>query len=271
MTPNICSPSWNSSPPVRSEDFLSKKSPPHPTESQESLPIELTGTRGAVLELIRLGAQQGRPATIREIAAKLGLSSPASVHRHLRRLEQTGWITRDPLSGSRGWRPVPGADPAQNNAIPIVGRIAAGQPIESCTDGGHQPHEWLEITPQAFGGTSSVVALKVEGMSMQEAGILSGDLAIVRRQPTVENGEIAAVTIDGEGTLKTWRLETSLSHSAANQAGPNRSGTKKQTARSRVRLEAANSEFDDIELDPTKVPIEVFGKLIGVVRQFQRR
>ncbi len=91
---------------------------------------------------------------------------------------------------------------------------------------------------------------------MQDAGILSGDLAIVRRQPTVENGEIAAVTVDGQGTLKTVRLETS------------RSGRR---TRHRVRLEGAHPEFEDIAVDPEKQPLEVFGKLVGIIRHFDRR
>ena len=65
----------------------------------------LTGTRARVLDVIQAGVQQGRRATVREIAAQLGLSSPASVHRHLRRLERDGFIRRDPLGGSRSWMP----------------------------------------------------------------------------------------------------------------------------------------------------------------------
>ena len=209
----------------------------------------LTGTRARVLDVIRVGVQQGRPATVREIAAQLGLSSPASVHRHLLRLEQDGFIRRDPLGGSRSWMP------AEPGSIPIVGTIAAGQPIESCTDDGSQPLEWLDIAPQTFGSSGDIVALKIKGRSMQDAGILSGDLAIVRRQPMVENGEVAAVTVDGKGTLKSWRIETP--------------GTG-QRSRRRVRLKAAHPEFEDIEVDPEHHSIEVFGKLVGVIRHFDR-
>ncbi|MEE2889790.1 MAG: transcriptional repressor LexA [Planctomycetota bacterium] len=229
--------------------------PPPPGHRSTAEPAP-TGTRAQVLDVIRIGAQHGRPATVREIATQLGLSSPASVHRHLRRLEQSGFICRDPRGGSRRWRPVPGTNPTAPDAIPIVGTIAAGEPIESCTDGGSQPHEWLQIAPQAFGASGVVVALKVEGMSMQDAGILSGDLAIVRRQPTVENGEIAAVTVDGQGTLKSWRIE---------------SARRGRGSRRRIQLKAANSEFEDIEVDPEQQSIEVFGKLVGVIRHFDRR
>lgn len=213
-------------------------------------------TRARVLEVIRLGAQQGRPPTVREIATQLGLSSPASVHRHLRRLEESGFIRRDPIGGSRGWMPIGTTSPSTPDSIPIVGTIAAGEPIESCTDAGEPAREWLDISPQSFSTSGVVVALKIDGMSMQDAGILSGDLAIVRRQPTVENGEIAAVTVSGEGTLKTWRIETA-------SAGKR---TRKQ-----IRLEAANPEFEDIEVDPDQQEVEVFGKLVGVLRHFDRR
>lgn len=238
---------------MTSEVPLITKSTPHPGSLPE---FPLTGTRARVFDVIRLGAQQGRPPTVREIATQLGLSSPASVHRHLRRLEQDGFIRRDPAGGSRGWMPLTATAASTPDSIPIVGTIAAGEPIESCTDVGDQPREWLGISPRAFGTSGVVVALKIEGMSMQDAGILSGDLAIVRRQPMVENGEIAAVTLAGEGTLKTWRLDT------------NPSGKK---TRRQIRLQGANPEFEDIQVDPDKQSIEVFGKLVGVIRQFDRR
>ena len=104
--------------------------------------------------------------------------------------------------GSRSWAPSPSVLnlPDSEKTIPVVGRIAAGVPIESCLDQGHSPDEWLEMAPTAFGQKSDVVALLVEGESMRDAGIHSGDHAVIRRQSSVENGEIAAVTIEGEGT-----------------------------------------------------------------------
>ncbi len=226
--------------------------------SEEALISEeaLKGTtRGKVLEVIRDGARKLRPATVREIGDKLGLRSSASVHRHLKRLEELGLIRRDPAAGSRNWQPVESL-PSVDDSIPLVGRIAAGQPITCCTDGGGEAPEWLPFPPSAFGSTTEVVALEVEGTSMKDAGILPGDLAVVRRQPTVEMGEIAAVTIDGEGTLKRWRTDSRK----------NNSRRKK-----RIRLEGANDEFTALEIDPSQHSIKVFGKLVGVLRHFGRR
>ena len=223
-----------------------------------------------MLDLIVNGS--GRPPTVRELATELGLSSPASVHRHLKKLAQEGLITQVPGGGSRSWAPMTAAtsqqkstnqerhssgkshsksdswDPVQQ--IPIVGRIAAGVPIESCLESGDTPDHWLDMPPTAFGQKSNVVALLVEGESMRDAGIHSGDHAIIRCQPKVENGEIAAVTIDGEGTLKRWRIASGRDQS------------------SKVQLEAANPDFPPLELKKEMGEVQIFGKLIGVIRKF---
>lgn len=156
--------------------------------------------------------------------------------------------------GSRSWAPSPSVLnlPDSEKTIPVVGRIAAGMPIESCLDQGHSPDEWLEMAPTAFGQKSDVVALLVEGESMRDAGIHSGDHAVIRRQSSVENGEIAAVTIEGEGTLKRWRMKPGK--------GKN----------SKVFLEAAHPDFPPLELKAEMGEIQIFGKLIGVVRRFRR-
>jgi repressor LexA len=209
-------------------------------------------TRERMLHLILQG--QGRPATVRELAEELGLSSPASAHRHLKNLAEEGLIMQVPGGGSRSWAPCPTHavihDPEKT--IPVVGRIAAGIPIESCLDQGLNPDEWLEMGPAAFGQKRDVVALLVEGESMRDAGIHSGDHAVIRRQSKVENGEIAAVTIEGEGTLKCWRIKTG------------------RGKKSNIYLEAAHPDFPPLELNADMGEIQIFGKLIGVVRRFRR-
>lgn len=222
----------------------------------ESAHPPLTGNRQQVLELLRQGVRHNRPATVREIAHQLGLSSPASVHRHLRRLEQMGLIERDPAAGSRNWQPIQQPQDPTSSSIPVVGRIAAGEPIESGDDA--RTDATIPIDPKTFGSAATIVALQIEGMSMRDAGILSGDLAIVRRQPTVENGEIAAVSIDGEGTLKIWR-------------GPHEGEeVSPQKTVHPVRLEGANCGFETMEIDPGQHQVEVFGKLVGIIRRFER-
>ena len=230
------------------ETVTQKTNPQKPATNPDSK----GSTRQRLLNFLHEG--QGRPATVRELAQKLGLSSPASVHRHLKKLAEEGLTIQVPGGGSRSWAPLSQhpnqLDPA--SSIPIVGRIAAGIPIESCLDSGAHPEEWLDMAPTAFGQKQDVVALIVEGESMRDAGIHSGDHAVIRRQPSVENGEIAAVTIEGEGTLKRWRKKD---------------GREK---RSQVFLEASHPDFPPLELREGMGEIQIFGKLIGVVRKFPR-
>ena len=241
--------------PPTADSSDQNRTDPTSAGSQSAHP-PLTGNRLQVLELLRQSVRQNRPATVREIARQLGLSSPASVHRHLRRLEQMGLIERDPAAGSRNWQPIQQPQDPTSSSIPVVGRIAAGEPIESGDDA--RTDATIPIDPKTFGSAATIVALQIEGMSMRDAGILSGDLAIVRRQPTVENGEIAAVSIDGEGTLKIWR-------------GPHEGeGVGPQKTVRSVRLEAANCGFETMEIDPGQHQVEVFGKLVGIIRRFER-
>jgi len=185
------------------------------------------------------------PPTVREIGEAVGLRSPASVHRQLRALELAGRIASEEDGRSRRWRLAAGRSPRRRaGSIPVVGRIAAGAPIESL-EGDTDP---LPLPPEAFAGSGEVVALRVEGESMREAGILPGDYAIIRRQPEVENGEVAAVTIDGGGTLKVWR----------------------QSGR-QVALEPRARGFLPIPLGPRSGEVRVFGRLVGVARLYGTR
>lgn len=152
----------------------------------------------------------------------------------------------------------------QVRTIRVWGAIAAGMPFESYSEGFlpsyDEPHlsgggisltssAELPIDPRMFVDSGEVFALRVEGDSMIHAGILDGDYVIIRRQDTVEEGEIAAVIINGEGTLKRWRSRSA-------------DGTVRQ-----ISLEPANERFDPIEIteDDAK-DVLVFGKYVGLVR-----
>jgi repressor LexA len=155
---------------------------------------------------------------------------------------------------------------ASAGLIPLVGAIAAGRPFESFAEGFAE--EWfrqefsqdlsqevsenagsqrgLHINPRLFAASGDLIALRVEGDSMIQAGILDGDYVIIRRQNTVEEGEIAAVLINGEGTLKRWRT---------------RSGGRA------VSLVPANERFDPIDIaEEDGKDVLVFGKYVGLVR-----
>jgi repressor LexA len=109
-----------------------------------------------------------------------------------------------------------------------------------------------------FVESGDVFALRVRGESMVQAGILDGDYVIIRRQDTVEDGEIAAVIINGEGTLKRWRSQSSSGHGK---------GTGRDDGKKRICLQPANERFDPIEIteDDAK-DVLIFGKYVGLVR-----
>ena len=200
-------------------------------------------TRDQIVSFLERCADRGVPPTVREIGDAVGLRSPASVHRQLRTLEEEGRIICDGDGRSRSWRITkPKSRRRGGGMIPIVGRIAAGEPIDSL-DG---EDEFLPLPPGAFASSGDVVALRVEGNSMTDAGILSGDYAIIRRQPEVENGEVAAVSINGEGTLKVW----------------------KRVGEGRITLEPRARGFEAIRLGRNSGEISVFGRLVGVTRLF---
>ena len=201
-------------------------------------------TREQIVAFLERCADRGVPPTVREIGEAVGLRSPASVHRQLRTLEEEGRIASDGDGRSRSWRVTKGKRRRGNASIPVVGRIAAGEPIESLS-GEEEP---LPFPPSAFARSGDIVALRVEGSSMSDAGILSGDYAIIRRQPEVENGEVAAVTVEGEGTLKVWK-----------QSGE------------RIRLEPRAKGFEVIKLGRRSGDVRIFGRLVGVARLYGER
>ena len=190
-----------------------------------------------ILDYLILQYNEGNSPSIREICEAVGLNSPATVHKHIQDMKSSGLLST--TGKSRGIKVKKGL------GIDIVGAIAAGNPIMSED---YEPEE-LDLPPTAFAGSGEIVALRVEGTSMIDAHICDGDYAIIRKQPVVENGEIAAVTIDGEGTLK--RLTTDNDG---------------------IKLNPANTNFKTINIshksaDEEGQQIEVFGKLVGIVRK----
>lgn len=145
-------------------------------------------------------AAHGYGPTVRELCEDTGLSSTATVHYHLRRLVQEGRILMDPgkkraISLPRPAQVPRSAGKRQRRAVPVVGTVAAGQPIlaEQNIDG------WLP-----WEGGEGWFALRVRGESMKNAGILPGDKVIVRPQPTAENGEIVVALLGDEATVKRF-------------------------------------------------------------------
>ena len=154
---------------------------------------------------------QGYPPSVREIGEAVGLRSPSTVHFHLKHLAEMGYIEIGAGKGraiSLVQQAAPLPEPEEMDRIPIVGNVAAGSPILA--------QECIEdyLTFDTGGHSGEYFALRVRGDSMINAGILNGDLVVVRSQPTANQGEIVVAMIDDEATVKrlsrrgghTWLL-----------------------------------------------------------------
>ena len=161
----------------------------------------LTERQQEVLEIIRRHmARNGQSPTVREIAKALGVRSTCTVQKHLEALEKKGCITRSKY----GYRSIelPGEvspKDAKFVPVPVVGRIAAGQPLLA----GDNIETYLPI-PADLARTGDLFALKVRGDSMVDAGIFHGDIIVARRQETAVNGDIVVALLDDEATVKTF-------------------------------------------------------------------
>ena len=159
----------------------------------------LTPRRQDILDcIIRHTQEHGYPPTVREIGLEVGLTSSSSVHFHLRALEQAGLLQRT-ASLTRAIRPTASRMLGTPRAVPLVGTVAAGEPILA-----EQNIEDTLPLPQALFPGDEVFALRVQGDSMVNAGILDGDLVVVQRQEAADNGDIVVAMLDGEATVKRF-------------------------------------------------------------------
>lgn len=196
----------------------------------------LTQRQQQVLELVSDHIERhGFPPSHRELMLSLGVRSQLGILKHLRALEKKGYLVCRPGS-SRG---ITLANrPPRPVMVPIVGSVRAGRPEEAVEDIlGHC------ATDPAWTRGADCFYLRVAGDSMIEAGIREGDLALVRSQPTAENGEIVVALIDGEATLKRLYRE----------AG-------------RIRLQPENSRMAAIIIPEGSGEFAIIGKAIGIYR-----
>ena len=189
-----------------------------------------------ILDFIKAEIEdKGYPPSVREICAAVGLRSTSTVHAHLNHLEQQGLIRRDSTK-PRALEVLDGSQ-SRGRSVPLVGRVTAGQPILAIEN----IEEYLSL-PQSVLGQGKMFALRVEGESMIDAGIMDGDIVILRQQDTAENGEIVvAMTPEDEATLKRIFYEEG-----------------------RVRLQPENPTMAPIYADS----VTVLGKLVALIRQF---
>lgn len=186
-----------------------------------------------ILAYIRSEIQlKGYPPSVREICQAVGFKSTSSVHAHLRELEQAGLLRRDATKP----RAMELTDNPKGRIVPLVGRVTAGQPILA-----QQNIEDEIVLPQEMAHGEDVFALRVEGESMIEAGILSGDIVVVRRQASAVNGEIVVAMIEDEATVKRIFYEDH-----------------------QVRLQPENHTMDPIYADE----VTVLGRVVALLREF---
>ncbi|MFI9042893.1 transcriptional repressor LexA [Staphylococcus saprophyticus] len=204
---------------------------------------ELTKRQNEIFEYIKQTVHaKGYPPSVREIGEAVGLASSSTVHGHLSRLEEKGYIRRDPtkpraieIVTEQLGEPI---NMEETIHVPVIGKVTAGIPITAVEN----VEEYFPL-PVHFTSThnSDIFILNVVGNSMIEAGILDGDKVIVRSQTIAENGDIiVAMTEENEATVKRFFKE-----------------------KAHYRLQPENSSMDPIYLDQ----VTVLGKVVGLFRE----
>jgi len=187
--------------------------------------------------------EHGYPPTVREIGEAVGLASPSTVHAHLANLERAGLIKRDPtkpraLELRRDPKPEP-ARAAEVHKLPLVGEIAAGGPLLAEDN----VEEYIAV-PEPLSGRGEEFLLRVKGDSMIKAGILDGDIVVVRREQTAEDGDIVVALAGADETADEATVKRFFKDGA------------------RVRLQPENDELEPIFADH----VQILGKVTGVFR-----
>ncbi|KGX93080.1 XRE family transcriptional regulator [Pontibacillus halophilus JSM 076056 = DSM 19796] len=186
--------------------------------------------------------EKGYPPSVREIGEAVGLASSSTVHGHLSRLEKKGYIRRDPTKP----RAIEVLELEEENVVPIpkgeatyapvIGKVTAGMPITAIEN----IEEYVPLPDTLASPDDEIFVLVVQGESMIEAGILDGDMVIVKRTQTASNGEIVvAMTEDEEATVKRFFKEERY-----------------------IRLQPENATMDPIYVQN----VSILGKVIGLYR-----
>lgn len=217
--------------------------PPYALQGVHPKEDELSDKQARMLDFIQgFAAKNQRPPTNREIGRGVGIRSTSHVNYHLRILEEKGFIERI-RNTSRGLRltsPVHGE--SELRQVPLLGRIAAGAPIEAI----HTDDELVPVAGDFAPGES--YALRVRGQSMIDALIDDGDIVIVQPTSTAENGDmVVAHLMDSRG------------------ANPEATLKRFYREKDRIRLQPANSQMEPIYVDPDR--LEIRGKVVAVLRK----
>jgi repressor LexA len=199
---------------------------------------QLTPRQRRILDFISgTVRERGYPPTVREIGEAVGLTSSSSVHAQVANLERLGLLHKDPTKP----RAMTLSEPKLEGAVvPLLGRIAAGNPVMAA----EHVEEYLTV-PMGFAGGADHFALRVQGESMTGAGILDGDIVIVRSGDTADDGDVVAALLPGpaedEATVK--RLKRT---------------------KNRILLVPENPAFEPFEMDPDG---RILGTVVAVLRK----
>jgi len=201
--------------------------------------LDLTKRQKEICDFIgRYAGKYGYPPTVREIGKAVGLHSSSTVHAHLANLEKSGLLRRDPskpraieLLVGKAKRAMPGV----GGGLPLVGQVAAGQPVLA----EENIEEYLDV-PDLIGGEDGDYVLRVRGESMKNAGILEGDYVVVRRAHDADDGEIVVALIGEEATVKRYFREPD-----------------------HIRLQPENEAMEPIRTTEA----QIIGRVVGVFRK----
>ncbi len=202
--------------------------------------MDLTKRQQEIFDFIKsYSAKFGYPPTVRDIGKAVGLASSSTVHAHLANLEKVGLLRRDP-SKPRALELLDRATDAVKNVVkppglPLVGQVAAGQPVLA----EENIEDYVDV-PAEVGGESGGYVLRVKGDSMVDAGILEGDLVVVRPQETAADGEVVVALVGEEATVKRFFRESD-----------------------HIRLQPENASMEPIR----SKEVRVLGRVVGLLRR----
>ena len=193
---------------------------------------QLSKSQIKIFEYLKECSENGRVPSVREICENTGLSSTSTVHYHLKHLEDKGYIVRE--HGVNRCIQITGEE--KSVSVPVLGKVAAGNPIVAIED-----IECYVPVPEKLKRGKELFALRIQGESMINAGILNDDIVIVNRTPVAENGEIVVALVEDSATVKRFYKEDG-----------------------HYRLQPENDDYDPIIVDE----VILLGKVISLIRNY---
>ena len=194
---------------------------------------QLSKSQIKIFEYLKECSENGRVPSVREICENTGLSSTSTVHYHLKHLEDKGYIVRE--HGVNRCIQITGEE--KSVSVPVLGKVAAGNPIVAIED-----IECYVPVPEKLKRGKELFALRIQGESMINAGILNDDIVIVHRTPVAENGEIVVALVEDSATVKRFYKEDG-----------------------HFRLQPENDLFDPIIVDE----VILLGKVVSLIRNYE--